>query len=84
MLRIIDVNDNAPLFDKPLYEFILSPNMRNFTSPAFLRATDADAEGPNNVIRYEIVDGNYQDKFRVDKMSGKFSRARKRNPCDFN
>lgn len=69
---MIDVNDNAPLFDKPLYEFILSGHMRNFTSPAFVRATDADAEGPNNVIRYEIVDGNYQDKFRVDKLTGEF------------
>lgn len=70
ILKIIDVNDNAPLFEKPIYEFILSSNLRNFTIPAFVKATDADAEEPNNVVRYEIISGNYDDKFRLDKYTG--------------
>lgn len=70
---MIDVNDNAPLFDKSLYEFILSTNLRNFTSPAYVRATDADAEEPNNVVRYEIINGNYENKFKLDKNSGKIT-----------
>lgn len=70
ILKIIDVNDNAPVFEKPIYEFILSSNLRNFTIPAFVKATDADAEEPNNVVRYEIISGNYDDKFRLDKYTG--------------
>lgn len=68
---IVIVNDNAPIFEKPIYEFILSSNLRNFTIPAFVKATDADAEEPNNVIRYEIISGNYENKFRLDKYTGK-------------
>lgn len=71
ILKIIDVNDNAPIFEKPIYEFILSSNLRNFTIPAFVKAIDADAEEPNNVIRYEIISGNYENKFRLDKYTGK-------------
>lgn len=67
---MIDVNDNAPIFDKTVYEFILSSNLRNFTTPAFVKATDADAEEPNNVVRYEIINGNYENKFRLDKFTG--------------
>lgn len=68
---MIDVNDNAPIFEKSLYEFILAPDLRNFTTPAFIRAIDLDAEAPNNVVRYEIINGNYEDKFRLDKITGK-------------
>lgn len=67
---MIDVNDNEPIFDKSLYEFILSTNLRNFTSPAFVRANDADAEQPNNLVRYEIINGNYENKFKLDKNTG--------------
>lgn len=70
ILKIIDVNDNAPIFEKPIYEFILSSNLRNFTVPAFVKATDADAEDPNNAVRYEIISGNYDNKFRLDKYTG--------------
>lgn len=64
------MNDNAPIFEKPIYEFILSSNLRNFTVPAFIKAADADAEEPNNVVRYEIISGNYESKFRLDKYTG--------------
>lgn len=70
VLRMIDVNDNAPMFEKSLYEFILSSNLRNFTSPAFVKANDNDAEEPNNVVRYEIINGNYENKFKLDKHTG--------------
>ena len=71
ILKMIDVNDNAPIFEKSLYEFILSSDLRNFTSPAFIKATDADSDEPNNVVRYEIINGNYENKFRLDKFTGK-------------
>lgn len=36
----------------------------------FLQATDADAEPPNNEIRYEIIHGNYENKFYLNEITG--------------
>lgn len=71
IIKMIDINDNAPIFEKALYEFILAPNLREFTVPAFIRAIDADAEEPNNIVRYEVVNGNYENKFKLNQISGK-------------
>ncbi|KAF4533463.1 hypothetical protein B566_EDAN001192, partial [Ephemera danica] len=41
-------------------------------------ATDADAEAPNNEIRYEIMSGNVGEKFHLDEITGvphRWSRA---------
>lgn len=51
---------------------MLSSGLNNFTVPAFLHATDNDATSPNNEVRYEIVHGNYDDKFRLDEITGIF------------
>lgn len=69
----MDVNDETPLFDKELYEFILTTDLKNFTIPAFIHATDADAEPPNNVVHYEIIHGNYQNKFALNEVSGQLT-----------
>lgn len=34
------------------------------------QATDADAEPPNNVVRYEIIQGNYDNKFYLNEVTG--------------
>lgn len=70
ILKVSDVNDEMPIFEKSLYEFVLTPDLRNFTSPAFIRAIDGDAEPPNNVVRYEIVQGNYDNKIKVNEVTG--------------
>lgn len=70
---MIDVNDNAPIFEKSLYEFILSPDLRNFTTSAFIRAIDNDAEAPNNIVRYEIINGNYENHFHLNEITGQLT-----------
>lgn len=70
IIKMIDVNDETPIFEKPLYEFILAADLRNFTVPAFIRATDNDAEPPNNVIRYELLKGNFENKFNLNTITG--------------
>ncbi|CAK9829893.1 Cad86C [Anthophora retusa] len=70
VVNLLDVNDNAPIFEKDIYEFMLNSDLTNFTSPAYIKATDADAEPPNNIIRYEIVHGNYENKFYLNETSG--------------
>lgn len=36
----------------------------------YRQAIDADAEPPNNVVRYELVYGNYGKKFDLNETSG--------------
>ncbi|BES87672.1 Hypothetical protein NTJ_00475 [Nesidiocoris tenuis] len=62
-LIVLDVNDNAPIFERNPIEFILGPDGTNFSQRAFIKATDADAEAPNNIVRYEIVSGNYGNRY---------------------
>ncbi|XP_058063242.1 cadherin-86C [Anopheles bellator] len=69
-IRLIDVNDESPAFERSLYEFLLSADLANFTVPAFIRATDADAEAPNNEVRYELIYGNYESKFFLHPITG--------------
>ncbi|CAK1540663.1 unnamed protein product [Leptosia nina] len=70
IIKLLDVNDNPPEFERTLYEFVLSPNLSNFTSPAFVKAVDKDAEPPNNVVRYEIIEGNRDGKFAINEETG--------------
>nr|XP_012151364.1 PREDICTED: uncharacterized protein LOC105663916 [Megachile rotundata] len=70
IINLLDVNDNAPVFEKDVYQFMLNSDLTNFTSPAFIKAIDADAEPPNNVVRYELIHGNYENKFYLNETSG--------------
>ncbi|XP_014363681.2 cadherin-86C [Papilio machaon] len=70
VIKLLDVNDNPPEFERSLYEFVLSPSLNNFTSAAFVKAVDKDAESPNNVVRYEIIDGNSERKFAINEETG--------------
>lgn len=35
-----------------------------------MQATDADAEAPNNEVRYELIHGNYENKFYLNEITG--------------
>ncbi|VVD02648.1 unnamed protein product [Leptidea sinapis] len=70
IIKLLDVNDNPPEFERTLYEFVLSPNLDNFTSAAFVKAIDKDAEPPNNLIRYEIIEGNREQQFAINEETG--------------
>ncbi|XP_073932943.1 protocadherin alpha-12 isoform X9 [Castor canadensis] len=52
-VTILDVNDNAPEFDKPSYKVVLFENVENDTRVIQLNASDRD-EGPNREISYGI------------------------------
>lgn len=73
IIQLIDVNDETPEFEKALYEFILTADLKNFTIPAFIKAIDGDAEPPNNIVRYEIIHGNYENKFHLNEVTGQLT-----------
>ena len=37
------------------------------------QAIDDDAEPPNNVVRYELIHGNYENKFHLNETSGELT-----------
>lgn len=37
IIKLLDVNDNTPEFERQVFEFILQPNLKNFTSRAFVK-----------------------------------------------
>ncbi|KAL1117783.1 hypothetical protein AAG570_004098 [Ranatra chinensis] len=72
-LYMTDVNDNSPTFEKSPIEFILGPEGTNFSQRAFIKADDADAEPPNNVVHYEILSGNYGTRFSLNAETGELT-----------
>ncbi|EEZ97721.1 cadherin-86C [Tribolium castaneum] len=55
IVRLIDINDEAPQFEKNVYEFILNHDKTAFTTRAFIKAVDRDISPPNNEIHYELI-----------------------------
>ncbi len=54
IIKGLDINDNAPVFSKPLYKTTVSENVLIGTTIAALNATDLD-EGTNSDIVYSII-----------------------------
>uniref|UniRef100_A0A2H8TNX3 Cadherin-related family member 1 n=1 Tax=Melanaphis sacchari TaxID=742174 RepID=A0A2H8TNX3_9HEMI len=69
-IHVLDINDETPVFQDTPIQFVLTQDMRNFTERAFIKAIDKDAEAPNNVVRYEIINGNYNNRFTLNPETG--------------
>ncbi|RWS30694.1 protocadherin Fat 4-like protein, partial [Leptotrombidium deliense] len=69
MVNVEDENDNAPVFQHgPL--FVLLPELAKPGSKVVeVKATDADAKGPNSKIQYYITSGG-KGEIRIDKLTG--------------
>lgn len=81
-LKVIDLNDNLPVFDRPEYEYRLDENSATpGTKLIRVHATDND-DGLNGLLKYSFVDttiksdrANHQpvhikDLFQIDETSG--------------
>jgi hypothetical protein len=61
VISIKDVNDNAPIFDQPSYAINIAEELPIGTIVLIdLEANDADQDGPNSHIRYDIVDDEHK------------------------
>ncbi|KAI1722266.1 cadherin domain-containing protein [Ditylenchus destructor] len=59
-IRVLDVNDNPPYFEHPLYN-VTVPETTEIGSPILtLIARDVDNEAVNNVFTYSFVDGPHE------------------------
>jgi len=69
-IMVLDVNDNAPVFQKRDYAVTVPEDVAVGTEVLRLLATSADI-GPNAEIIYSIRSGNELGKFTIDTKLGK-------------
>ncbi|XP_041929608.1 protocadherin 2 gamma 28 isoform X10 [Alosa sapidissima] len=71
-IKVLDVNDNAPVFEKSDYEIRVSENAPNGTKVLTVRAVDLD-EGINGEVIYSFgshTQGEVQNKLIIDPQTG--------------
>ncbi|XP_060042346.1 protocadherin alpha-10-like [Erinaceus europaeus] len=71
-ITVLDVNDNAPMFDKAVHRVKLQENARNGTLVIRLNASDLD-DSSNSDILYSFATGvssNIKTFFYIDSASG--------------
>ncbi|XP_028838513.1 LOW QUALITY PROTEIN: protocadherin alpha-13-like [Denticeps clupeoides] len=74
-VNVLDINDNNPVFSKPLYKFQVRENTRPGTKIGTLSASDAD-EGVNGQVVYSFVGHDRPgalDSFSIDPQTGDVS-----------
>uniref|UniRef100_A0AAQ6IFR4 Cadherin-23 n=1 Tax=Anabas testudineus TaxID=64144 RepID=A0AAQ6IFR4_ANATE len=81
-VNVLDVNDNAPLFQKEAYVGSLRENDQSVQSVARVRATDEDSP-PNNILTYSIISASaFPDYFRIIMVEG-YAVISVINPLDY-
>uniref|UniRef100_A0A673ATT1 FAT atypical cadherin 3b n=1 Tax=Sphaeramia orbicularis TaxID=375764 RepID=A0A673ATT1_9TELE len=73
-ILVLDVNDNAPVFQRRDYSVTLPEDVAIGTEVLRVLATSADI-GPNAEITYKIRSGNELGKFTIDRNRGSISVA---------
>ncbi|XP_018535380.2 protocadherin gamma-A3 [Lates calcarifer] len=73
-VTVLDVNDNAPVFNQSVYKASVMENTMRGTNIITVNATDADS-GSNGVIVYSLskMKGSAADIFSIDENTGTIS-----------
>nr|KAF6346486.1 FAT atypical cadherin 4 [Pipistrellus kuhlii] len=74
-VMVLDINDNNPVFAQALYKVEINENTLTGTDIIQVHAADGD-EGTNGQVRYGIVDGNANQEFRIDSVTGAITVAK--------
>ena len=69
VVRVIDENDNSPIFTMDPYIASVPENSSTSTPVITIQADDADS-GVLGEVQYSIVDGNINEVFTIDSSSG--------------
>ncbi|XP_076317843.1 cadherin-86C-like [Tachypleus tridentatus] len=75
-IRLLDINDNKPVFEQPRYDAILNSDLSGFDQKIFIKAKDPDAAGTNNKLTYRILNGPHSDRFRINQATGELTLTR--------
>ncbi|KAM9471158.1 cadherin EGF LAG seven-pass G-type receptor 1 [Clarias gariepinus] len=68
-VSVLDINDNAPVFEKDEIHIYVEENSSVGSTLARVIATDPD-EGTNAQILYQIIEGNVPEIFQLDIFNG--------------
>lgn len=68
-VHLQDINDNAPVFNREIYEVAVPETSPPNTPVIRLKVTDRD-EGKNAQVSLEIVGGNEGGEFRLNAETG--------------
>ena len=74
-MNIVDINDNAPVFDPSSYSNEVWENATVGTSILMVSATDIDY-GVNSEVTYSITGGDTDRKFSIGAMDGTIRTAK--------
>ena len=67
-VRVLDINDNFPIFPQSIYHINIDRNSKVGTSEKLINAVDVD-EGTNAVISYGIAGGDIFQRFEVKTLN---------------
>ena len=68
-VRVLDINDNAPMFSQLVYNVTVGEDASNGTAVIVVSATDGDA-GQNAAIRYSLRGITDNRPFNINSMTG--------------
>lgn len=68
-VRLADLNDHAPVFDREIYEVRVNESVPVNTPILRLKATDED-QGPNAKVTLSIVASNREGHFKINPRTG--------------
>ncbi|XP_064636197.1 protocadherin Fat 1-like isoform X4 [Lineus longissimus] len=76
---VTDLNDNAPEFDKPSYETIITDQAKRGQFVTMVTASDADSTDDGNLV-YSVVEGNQKQTFSIESNTGIITLSKLRKP----
>jgi protocadherin Fat 1/2/3 len=76
---VTDLNDNAPAFDKPSYETIITDQAKRGQFVTMVTASDADSTDDGNLV-YSIVEGNLKQTYNMQSDTGIITLSKLRKP----
>lgn len=68
-VKVLDINDNAPIFSSPEYHARVTENSPIGTALIHISAYDPDL-GANGTVTYNIISGNSKGLIRMDSATG--------------
>uniref|UniRef100_G1KVZ3 Cadherin domain-containing protein n=1 Tax=Anolis carolinensis TaxID=28377 RepID=G1KVZ3_ANOCA len=73
-VRVLDANDNAPIFNQPIYEVTVKENIPKGSTVATVSATDLD-EGLNGEVKYSLrkVTQFHSPQFLLNSTTGEIT-----------
>eukprot|EP00079_Xenopus_tropicalis_P032103 XP_017945874.1 PREDICTED: protocadherin-16 [Xenopus tropicalis] len=75
LINVLDINDNPPVFPRPLYSVLLSEEAPVGSEVLRVLAQDSDS-GSNGLVHYSITSGDESRLFQINEATGAIRLAR--------